>query len=262
MTMRMKRKVCVVTGAAQGIGRGIAEALAREGGEVVVADLNGEAAERVAAKIRGEGQQAIAVPVDVGSRSSLRALIGRTVEELGRLDVMFNNAGFNKPMPFLEVTEENWDAIMRVNALGVLLGIQEAARQMIKQGSGGKIVNTASIAGRQGYADFAPYCASKFSVIALTQAGARALARHKITVNAFSPGVVATPLWEKLDKDLVAMGAASKPGDAMKAFTEGILLGRAASPDDLAGTALFLASRDSDYMTGQVVAIDGGMVLV
>lgn len=129
-------------------------------------------------------------------------------------------------------------------------------------GGGGKIVNTSSIAGRQGYPSFAPYCASKFAVNALTQAGARALAEHDITVNAFAPGVVDTPLWEQLDADLMAIGDTEKPGEAMAAFSAGILRGRAALPHDLVGTALFLASTDSDYLTGQVFMVDGGMVLV
>lgn len=127
---------------------------------------------------------------------------------------------------------------------------------------GGKIINTSSIAGRQGYPSFAPYCASKFAVNALVQAGARALAEHDITVNAFAPGVVDTPLWEQLDVDLMAIGDTEKPGEAMAAFSAGILRGRAALPSDLVGTALFLASTDSDYLTGQVFMVDGGMVLV
>lgn len=151
---------------------------------------------------------------------------------------------------------------MTVNGLGVLIGIQEAAKQMIAQGSGGKIVNTASIAGRQGYANVAPYCASKFAVISLTQSAARDLAQHGITVNGFSPGVVATPMWKKLDEELMELGESSRPGEAMENFSESILLGRPAQPEELTGTALFLASADSDYMTGQIMAIDGGMVLV
>ncbi|MGA7817533.1 SDR family oxidoreductase, partial [Caballeronia sp.] len=130
------------------------------------------------------------------------------------------------------------------------------------QGGGGKIINTASIAARQGYPDFTPYCASKFAVVAIIQAAARALAKHKITVNGFSPGVVSTPLWDTLDKDLMEMGASSKPGEAIDTFSKDILLGRIAVPDDLGGTGAFLASSDSDYMTGQIVAIDGGMVLI
>jgi len=126
----------------------------------------------------------------------------------------------------------------------------------------GKIVNTSSIAGRQGFPSFAPYCASKFAVNALTQAAARALAEHNITCNAFAPGVVDTPLWTKLDEDLMNIGDADKPGQAMADFAAGILRGRVATGEDILGTALYLASADSDYLTGQVIMIDGGMVLV
>jgi meso-butanediol dehydrogenase / (S,S)-butanediol dehydrogenase / diacetyl reductase len=260
--MRMQDKVCIVTGSAQGIGRGIARALAAEGGRVAIADLDGDKAARVADEIQEEGAKAIAVTVDVGDRAQVRAMIERTVAEFGRLDVLFNNAGMNSPMHFLDVTEDNWNRIMRVNGLGVLIGMQEGAKQMIAQGTGGKIINTASIAGRQGYPNIAPYCSSKASVIMLTQAGARALAEHNITVNGFSPGVVDTPLWEQLDKDLMALGESTRPGEAMENFSAGIILGRPATPDDIAGTALFLASSDSDYITGQIVAVDGGMILV
>jgi meso-butanediol dehydrogenase / (S,S)-butanediol dehydrogenase / diacetyl reductase len=174
---------------------------------------------------------------------------------------MVNNAGFNKPEPFLDASEPIWHKIMDVNALGVMIGIQEAAKAMIATGTKDKIINTASIAARTGYADFAPYCASKFAVVALTHAGARALAGNGITVNAFAPGVVATPLSEQLDKDLMAMGASSAPGEAMKNFCGSILLGRVAKPDDVVGTVRFLASPASDYMTGQILMIDGGMIL-
>jgi meso-butanediol dehydrogenase/(S,S)-butanediol dehydrogenase/diacetyl reductase len=260
--MRLEGRVCIVTGGAQGIGAAIAESLSREGASVVIGDLNLEGARSVASRIGGNGGRAVAVEVDVAERQQVTAMIRRAVDEYGALHVMFNNAGFNRPMRFLEVTEENWNAVLRVNALGVLIGIQESAKQMIAQGGGGKIVNTASIAGRQGFPSFAPYCASKFAVISLTQAAARALAAHRITVNAFSPGVVDTPLWEKLDKDLMAIGDSEREGQAMEDFSAGILLGRPAQPADIAGTALYLASSDSDYMTGQVVAIDGGMILV
>jgi meso-butanediol dehydrogenase/(S,S)-butanediol dehydrogenase/diacetyl reductase len=174
---------------------------------------------------------------------------------------MVNNAGFNKPEPFLEASEDIFRKIMEVNAVGVLIGTQEAAKAMIADGTKGKIINTASIAGRTGFPDFAPYSASKAAVISLTQAAARALAGKGITVNAFGPGVVATPLWEQLDKDLYAMGASAAPGEAMNALASSILLGRVASPADVVGTVRFLASPASDYMTGQVLIIDGGMIL-
>lgn len=189
-------------------------------------------------------------------------MIEKTVAEFGRLDVKFNNAGVNKPMNFLDVTEDNWNFVMGVNGLGCLIGMQEAARQMIAQGGGGKIVNTASIASRQGFDNVAPYCASKWAVVSLTQSGARDLAKHDITVTGFAPGVVATEMWEQVDEDLMRIGASAKPGEAMEAFSADILRGRVATPADITGTTTFLASRDSDYMTGQIVMIDGGMTLV
>jgi meso-butanediol dehydrogenase/(S,S)-butanediol dehydrogenase/diacetyl reductase len=151
---------------------------------------------------------------------------------------------------------------MRVNAWGVLVCTQEAARQMIAQGTGGKIINTASIAGRQGYAEFAPYCASKASVISLTQAAAREFARHKITVNAFAPGVVVTPLWDGLEQDMIDKGVIKQKGEFIESFSTSILLGYPSRPSDIAGIAAFLASADSNYITGQVIMSDGGMVLV
>lgn len=211
--------------------------------------------------IRGSGGSAIALGADVTNRTEVASALDDFVSQAGGLDVMFNVAGLNVPMHLLDVTEENWRMILDVNALGTLIGIQEAAKRMIPHGSG-KIVNTSSIAGRQGYPSFAPYCASKFAVNALTQAAARALAPHNITCNAFAPGVVVTPLWEKLDADLMAIGDASQPGQAMAEFSADILRGRPAQPEDLLGTALFLASSDSDYLTGQVIMADGGMVLV
>jgi len=255
----------MVTGAARGIGASIADALLREGGNVVYADLDDQIttiAGKAEDRARSQAGRAVGVKLDVTDRKQVRGGIERAVSEFGALHVMFNNAGINKPMNFLDVTEDNWNLIMKVNGLGVLIGMQEAAKQMISQGTGGKIINTASVAGRQGYDNIAPYCASKFSVISLTQSGARALARHNITVNGFSPGVVATPLWEQLDKDLMAIGASERPGQAMSEFSAGILRGRAATPDDITGTTTFLASSDSDYMTGQIMMIDGGMVLV
>jgi len=256
---RMTGRTVIVTGGASGIGAGIASALASEGANVVIADLNLDAANAQAAKIVQAGGQAIAAKVDVTDRASVVAGIELAVKTYGQLDCYFNNAGFNKPLKFLDVTEENFNAIMKVNVWGVLVGTQEAAKQFIKQGTGGKVINTASIAGRTGFPSFAPYSASKASVISLTQAAARALAEHKITVNAFSPGVVATPLWVTLDKDLEAIGEGDSGFDSM---SSDILLGRPAEPEDIAPTALFLASSDSDYITGQTMAIDGGMILV
>ena len=259
MGSRLAGRTIIVTGAGSGIGAGIARGLAAEGANVVLADLNKQAAEATADSIIGEGCIANAVEMDVTDRSAVARGIAETVSRYGQLDAYFNNAGMNAPMKFLDITEENFDSVFRVNALSVLVGTQEAAKQFIAQGGGGKIVNTASIAGRQGFASFAPYSAAKAAVISLTQAAARALAPEKITVNAFAPGVVDTPLWTKLDADLEAIGEGDSGFDSMAA---GILLGRPAQPADIAPTAVFLAAKDSDYITGQVIPIEGGMILV
>ena len=259
---RLDQKRVLITGAGSGIGAGFATAMANEGATVGILDLNLEAAQKVADQIISNGGSAIALAADVADRSQIAGAIQKFVAFASGLDVIFNNAGFNKPMPLLEVTEENFNAIMRVNGLGVLIGIQEAAKVMISQGTGGKIINTSSVAGRQGYPDFAPYSASKFAVNALTQAAARGLAEHGITCNSFSPGVVDTPLWVTLDKDLIEMGATKDPGQAIDEFSADILVGRPALAQDLVGTAIFLASGDSDYMTGQTIMIDGGKVLL
>ena len=266
---RVSDRVCIVTGAGRGIGRAIAEALLAEGAKVCFADINGAAVSALsdAANSQGHAGRAAWAQVDVTNRAQVRAMIAHTVDTFGRLDVKFNNAGVNKPMNFMDVTEENWHFIMDINGLGCMIGMQEAARQMIAQGPGqdgvaGKIVNTASIASRQGFDNVAPYCASKFAVVALTQSGARDLAKHDITVTGFAPGVVATEMWEQVDRDLMDIGAADRPGQAMEEFSSEILRGRVAQPEDITGTTTFLASKDSDYMTGQIVMIDGGMTLV
>ncbi len=258
---RVGGKNIVITGAGSGMGRVFALGLAREGATIGVLDLRKDAADAVCAELSAAGLTSIPLAADVSRRDEVSAALDIFVDRTGRLDVLFNNAGFNAPMQLLDVTEQNWHAIMDVNALGTLIGIQEGARRMIPNRQG-KIINTSSIAGRQGYPSFAPYCASKFAVNALTQAAARGLAEHNITCNAFAPGVVATPLWDQLDADLQAIGDADRPGQAMEEFSAGILRGAPATPEDLVGTALYLASDDSNYLTGQVVMVDGGMVLV
>lgn len=262
MSGSVNNKVVIVTGSGRGIGAGIAADLAAKGAKVVIADLNADAAQQTASKIASDGGSAIALTVDVSNRDSVQALIGETVSHFGRLDVMFNNAGISQTCPFLEVTEADFNRIMKINGLGVLIGTQEAAKQMIKQGHGGKIINTSSIAGKQGYPLFAHYCASKFAVVAITQAAARALAEHKITVNCFGPGVVATELWQQLDREFMEHGLTSKPDQAINEFSQSILLGRVSVPRDIAGVTTFLASDASDYITGQTVMVDGGMVLI
>jgi len=210
--------------------------LARNGAKVCVADINADGAESVAGSIRNAGGDAIAFAVDVSDRAAVCKMIA-TVADV-------------------------FDRIVEINTLGILIGTQEAAKQFIAQGSGGKVVNTASIAGKQGRPDYAHYCVSKFGVVSLTQSAARTLAKHRITVNCFAPGVVATELWKSLDGDACKYGVTGKENELIESFSQNILLGRPSGPEDLVGVTTFLASDAASYITGQTVMVDGGMVLI
>jgi meso-butanediol dehydrogenase/(S,S)-butanediol dehydrogenase/diacetyl reductase len=250
-----------VTGAARGIGKAVEERLAGEGASVAIGDIDVDTAVAVATDIEAGGGRAFGHHVDVTERESVTELIAATVQRYGDLDVMFNNAGVAQAVPLIDTTEEQWERLMRINALGVMIGIQESAKQFIDQARGGKIVNTASVADKQGFALVGAYSASKFAVVGLTQAAARELAVHRITVNGFCPGIVATELWRKLDEQIMSTGRTAEVGEAMAQFGEDILLGRVSTPEDSAGIAAYLASTDSDYMTGQCIQVDGGMIL-
>src|SRR5690348_15266588 len=262
MSGRVAGRVVIVTGGAGGIGAAACRAIAAEGGRVVVADLDAAAAEVVADEITADGGTAVSVGVDVTARAQVRQMIDKAIETFGELNVIFNNAGMNRPRGFMEVDEDNFDEIVRVNTWGVIVCTQEAAKQMIDQGSGGKIINTGSIASRQGFWDFVPYCVAKFGVLAITQATARGLIEHGITVNAFAPGVVDTPMWVGLNEDIRAIHDQSAEADPMREFATGTLIGRPAAPAELAPFLVYLASPESDYMTGQMYMVDGGQVLV
>lgn len=262
---RLQGKNCLITGSARGIGAAVAEYYAEQGAKVCIADINIDGCEEVAARIRDNGGEAIAVSLDVTKRDQMKAAVKATVDAFGSLNVMVNNAGINKPLMFMDITEENWHQIMDVNALGCLIGMQEAARQMIDQGKENgpyKIINVGSILSRQAFDDVVPYSCSKHAVLAMINGGAKALVQHNITVNGYGPGVVRTELWEQLDKDLVAIGKFDKPGQSMDELAENmILMKRYSYPKDVVGTAAFLASPESDYMTGQLLMIDGGIVI-
>ncbi len=259
---RVQDRVVVVTGGAGGIGAAACRAIAAEGGKVVVADVDEQAARTVATSIVADGGVAESVGVDVTERAQVRKMIEHAVEAFGALDVIFNNAGMNRPRDFMEVDEENFNQIIRVNTWGVIVCTQEAAKQMIAQGTGGKIINTGSIASRQGFWDFTPYCVAKFGTLAVTQAAARGLIGHGITVNAFAPGVVDTPMWIGLNEDIRAIHDQPANADPMREFATGTLIGRPASPEELTPFLVYLASPESDYMTGQMYMVDGGQILV
>ena len=264
-TTRLNGKNVLITGAAQGMGAAVAEHYAAQGAKVCLGDVNIDGATEVAERIRSNSGEATSVQLDVTERSEVAAAVAHTVDAFGSINVMLNNAGINKPLLFLDITEENWHKIMDVNALGVLLGMQEAAKQMIKQGKENgpyKIINVGSILSRQAFDDVVPYSCSKHAVLAMINGGAKALVEHNITVNGYGPGVVATELWRQLDKDLVEIGMFEEEGESMDKLAEDmILMKRYSYPEDIVGTASFLASSESDYMTGQLLMIDGGMIM-
>ncbi len=264
-TNRLIGKHVMITGAARGMGAAIAEHYAAQGAKICVADVNLDGCQEVVARIKASGGRAIAVKVDVTKRDQVKAAVEATAEAFGSINIMLNNAGVNTPLMFLDITEENWHQIMDINALGTLIGMQEAAKQMIKQGKQSepyKIINVGSILSRQAFDDVVPYACSKHAVLAMINGGAKALAAENITVNGYGPGVVRTELWEQLDKDLVAIGKFEKEGQSMDQLAEDmILMKRYSYPEDVVGTASFLASGESDYMTGQLIMIDGGMIM-
>ncbi|WP_214367978.1 acetoin reductase [Pseudonocardia sp. H11422] len=250
----------VVTGAGRGIGRAIALRLARDGHAVAVNDLDKAGAEAVAAEIADAGGRSIAVPADVTDRAAVFALVDRTAAELGSVDVMVANAGIAQVKTILELTPDDLEKIFRVNVFGVVYCLQAAAERMIGQGHGGKIINAASIAAHSGFDYLGHYSATKFAVRALTQAAAKELAKHQITVNAYCPGIVGTDMWDLIDEKLGSY-LGTKKGEALANYSQLIALGRVQTPDDVAGFVSYLAGPDSDYMTGQSVMIDGGIVM-
>jgi meso-butanediol dehydrogenase/(S,S)-butanediol dehydrogenase/diacetyl reductase len=250
----------IVTGAGRGIGRGIALRLAKDGHAVAVNDIDKANVEAVAAEIIDGGGRALAVPADVTDRAAVFALVDRVATEFGSVDVMVANAGIAQVKTILELTPDDLQKIFEVNVFGVVYSLQAAAEQMIAQGSGGKIINAASIAAHSGFDYLGHYSATKFAVRALTQAAAKELAKHQITVNAYCPGIVGTEMWDLIDEKLGAYIGTAK-GEALANYSQLIALGRVQTPEDVAGFVSYLAGPDSNYMTGQSVMIDGGIVM-
>lgn len=252
--MKLEGKVAIVTGGGQGIGAEMARALAAEGARVAVADIALDHARSVAAEL---GEQGLAVAVDVRDRASVDAMVQQVVAAFGRLDILINNAAVFELAPILEITEASFDRQFAINTKGTLLCLQAAARQMIAQGEGGKIINMSSQAGRRGEALVGAYCASKAAVISLTQSAGLGLIPHGINVNGIAPGVVDTPMWEEVDAGF-ARYEGLPLGEKKRRVGLAVPAGRMGVPADYRGIAVFLASSDSDYIVAQTFNVDGG----
>lgn len=256
---RLQGKVALITGAGQGIGRAIALRLARDGADIAVVDINDRKTPAVADEIRALGRKATTFSADVSRRDEVYAAVEHAERELGGFDIIVNNAGIASIQPIAEVTPEEVEKILKVNVEGVLWGIQAAAAKLKARGHRGKIINAASIAGHEGFPLLGVYSATKFAVRALTQAAAKEFASEGITVNAYCPGVVGTDMWVEIDRRMAEITGA-KIGESYDRFVNGIALGRAQTPEDVAAFVSYLAGPDSDYMTGQAPLIDGGLV--
>jgi NAD(P)-dependent dehydrogenase (short-subunit alcohol dehydrogenase family) len=255
----LQDKIVLVTGAGSGIGRATALAMAEAGASVAAADIDLAAAQRTAEQAAGNARRAIAIEADCGNVASIDAMVARTVAELGRLDVIVNNAGVTRYAQIMDLTEADWDRIHRVNAKGVFFCLQRAAREMIAQG-GGRIINIASISGRA-YpgASNAAYAASKGAVISLTWMAAQQLGRHNINVNAICPGVTRTELGARNAVERAAERGITV-AELQAQQEAGIPIGRANQPEDIAAMAVFLASPGARNITGQAYNVDGGLV--
>lgn len=254
------KKVAVITGSGQGIGKALAERLASEGFAIVLSDVNEQTLSETENEFKSKGFSVSSFVGDVTKLEDQNGLVQHAVDTFGSLDVFINNAGVEGQVaPLIKVDPKQVDFTLNVNIKGVIFGIQAAANQMIKQGTGGKIINACSIAGHEGFEMLGVYSATKFAVKGLTHTAAKELAQHKITVNSYCPGIVGTSMWERLDEKMMEhMG--TKKGEAFAKFSEGIALGRSQTPEDVADLVSFLASPNSDYITGQNILTDGGMV--
>lgn len=251
---RSTLKVAIVTGAGQGIGKAIACRLARDGFAVALVDINEDALHNVKREIENLGAQGLALRADLSELESIRQVIARAAE-WGELTVLVNNAGRVSITPFLEITEQEWDAIMTLNLKTVFFATQFAARHMQ---AGARVVNLSSISGRSGRSDQAHYAAAKCAVISLTQSAALSFASQGITVNAVCPGVVDTPMTYSIhEKRAHTLGIT--PDESLARMVTKIPLGRLETTDDVAGVVSFLCSPDAAYITGQSLNVCGGM---
>ena len=248
MSDKLKGQVAVVTGGARGIGKAISERLAEEGASIAIVDILLEVAEETAAEFKAKGIDAIALKADVSSFEEAEAAIKKTVAHYGRVDILVNNAGITKDTLMLRMTPADWDLVMNINLKGTFNFTKAAMRPMMKARKG-KIVNISSVVGRMGNAGQANYSASKAGVIGLTKTSAKELAGRNINVNAVAPGYIATDMTKAISET------------ATDAFMTLLPIKRAGTPKDVANLVYFLSSDESDYITGQVINVDGGMLM-
>ncbi len=259
MSTKLEQRVAVVTGGGSGIGACICSAFAMQGAAVAVTDVRLEAAEKVASEIREVQGRATAWSFDVSDRQAVERVADEIEKELGPLDIWVNNAGISRIVPFLECSDELWDLIQRINLKGTFIGSQVAIRRMLPR-KRGVILNMSSQSGKVGNSHYAAYCASKFGIIGLTQSLAVEFAADGIRVNSLCPGVALTPLWDEQLEDY-ARKRKLKPKDVQSHFESKIPIGRLCSCEDVARLAVFLASDDAAYITGQAVNVSGGSVM-
>jgi NAD(P)-dependent dehydrogenase (short-subunit alcohol dehydrogenase family) len=252
--VRFQNKVVFITGAARGIGKSFAEAFAKQGAKVVIADINIEGATTTAQEI---GSNALAVKMDVTKQDSIDQSVNTAVDQLGGIDILINNAAIFTAAPITEIQREDYQQVFDINVSGTLFTLQAVAKKMIERGKGGKIINMASQAGRRGESLVAVYCATKAAVISLTQSAGLNLIKHKINVNAISPGVVDGEHWDGVD-EFFAKYEEKPLGQKKKEVGEGVPYGRMGLPSDLVGMAMFLASDESNYVVAQTYNVDGG----
>lgn len=252
--MRLEGKSAIITGGARGIGAAIAEGYAREGARICIADIELKTAQETAARL---GNGSFAFPLDVTKLESIKACVGETERQFGGIDILVNNAAIFDMAPWGEITERSYDRVFAVNVKGLIFMLQEVAESMKGRGKGGKIINIASQAGRRGEALVSVYCASKAAVISITQSAGLALISHGINVNGIAPGVVDTPMWDEVDA-LFAKYENRPKGEKKWLVAENVPFGRMGKPEDQVGCAIFLASRDSDYVVAQTYNVDGG----
>lgn len=247
-------KTAVVTGGARGIGRGIVLELAKAGADVLIADLLEDAMQATAADVAKLDRRVAVRKVDVTDAQQVQALVDQAVRDFGQIDILVNCAGVISIKPVAELSERDWDFVMDVNAKGTFLGCQAALKHMVPRGSG-RIINVASIAGKEGFPNLAHYSASKFAVVGFTNALAKEVARSGITVNAICPGIVKTYMWDRLADEWKQEGESAEDSWARHQLTL-IPQGRAQTAEDMGRLALFFATMDN--ITGQSVNVDGG----